>query len=71
MIPDTVLLATSSGFDSPSLQLMLDTADDGIALLVAYLGAGRFARRHHWQDRFLAPGLVLLAGAGAAPAPAV
>ena len=51
----------SSGFRSPSLHLMLDTADACIALLVAYLVHARFARRRYWQDRLLAQGLVLLA----------
>ncbi len=50
-----------SGFRSPSLHLMLDTADACIALLVAYLVHARFVRRRYWQDRFLAQGLVLLA----------
>jgi len=47
----------TSGLRSPSLHLMLDTIDACIALLVAYL----VHRRRHWQDRFLAQGLVLLA----------
>jgi len=51
----------TSGFRSPSLHLMLDTADACIALLVAYLAHARFVRRRYWQDRFLAQGLVLLA----------
>jgi signal transduction histidine kinase len=51
----------TSGFRSPSLHLMLDTADGCIALLVAYLVHARFVRRRYWQDRFLAQGLVLLA----------
>jgi hypothetical protein len=50
-----------SGFRSPSLHVMLDTADACIALLVAYLVHARFVRRRYWQDRFLAQGLVLLA----------
>ncbi|GAA2102835.1 hypothetical protein GCM10009841_19590 [Microlunatus panaciterrae] len=54
----------SSGFRSPSLHLMLDTADACIALLVAYLVHARFARRYCWQDGLLAQGLVLLAVAG-------
>ena len=54
----------ASGLRSPSLHLMLDTADACIALLVAYLVHARFVRRRHWQDRFLAQGLVLLAMAG-------
>jgi signal transduction histidine kinase len=49
------------GLHSPSLHLMLNTADACVALLVAYLVHGRFVRRHYWQDRFLAQGLVLLA----------
>ncbi len=51
----------TSGFRSPSLHLMLDTAHACIALLVAYLVHARFVRRRYWQDRFLAQGLVLLA----------
>ena len=51
----------TSGLRNPSLHLMLDTADACIALLVAYLVHARFVRRRHWQDRFLAQGLVLLA----------
>ncbi|WP_211254758.1 histidine kinase, partial [Knoellia aerolata] len=54
----------TSGVRSPSLHLMLDTADACIALLVAYLVHARFVRRRHWQDRFLTQGLVLLAVAG-------
>jgi signal transduction histidine kinase len=48
---------------------MLGTADACIALLVAYLVHARFARRHNWQDRFLAQGLVLLAVASFGLAP--
>jgi signal transduction histidine kinase len=51
----------ASGLRNPSLHLMLDTADACIALLVAHLVHARFVRRRHWQDRFLAQGLVLLA----------
>jgi signal transduction histidine kinase len=40
---------------------MLATADACVALLVAYLVHSRFVRRRHWQDRFLAQGLLLLA----------
>ena len=63
----TALIATpylSFGFHSPSLRLVLDTADACIALLVVYLVHARFVRRRHWQDRFLAQGLVLFAVAG-------
>src|SRR4051794_13640914 len=49
------------GFRSPSLHLVLDTADACVALLVAYLVHARFLRRHRWQDALLAQGLVLLA----------
>ena len=52
------------GLRSPSLRLVLDTADASVALLVAYLVHARFVRRRHWQDRFLAQGLVLLAVGG-------
>lgn len=59
------------GFRSPSLRLVLDSVDACVALLVAYLVHGRFVRRRHWQDRFLAQGLVLLAVAGLGLATAV
>ncbi|MFL6063304.1 MAG: sensor histidine kinase [Friedmanniella sp.] len=61
----TAVVAWSSfatfGFLSPSLHLVLDTADACVALLVAYLVHARFLRRHRWQDALLAQGLVLLA----------
>jgi len=52
------------GFHSPSLHLVLDTADACVALLVAYLVHERFIRRGKWQDRLLTQGLVLLAVGG-------
>ena len=53
-----------SAYHSPSLDLILDTADACIALLVAYLLYGRFVRSHRLQDLLLAAGLLLQALAG-------
>ncbi|GAA6527578.1 ATP-binding protein [Intrasporangium sp. DVR] len=53
-----------SAYQSPSLDLILDTADACIALLVAYLLYGRFMRSRRAQDLLLASGLLLLAVAG-------
>lgn len=52
------------GYRSPDLHLVLDSVDACVALLVAYLLAGRFKRRRRLQDLLLAQGLVLLAAAG-------
>jgi signal transduction histidine kinase len=52
------------GYHSPSLHLVLDSADGCIALLVAYLVHGRFVRTGRLQDTLLAQGLFLLAVAG-------
>ncbi|MFI7743183.1 sensor histidine kinase [Kocuria rhizosphaericola] len=52
------------GYRNPSLHLVLDSVDACVALLVAYLLFGRFARRQRLQDLLLAQGLVLLAVAG-------
>ncbi|MFI7494479.1 sensor histidine kinase [Kocuria sp. M4R2S49] len=52
------------GYHSPSLHLVLDSADACVALLVAYLLSGRFVRRRKLQDLLLAQGLVFLAVAG-------
>lgn len=52
------------GYRSPSLHLVVDTVDACVALLVAYLLAGRFVRRRRLQDLLLAQSLVLLAVAG-------
>jgi len=52
------------GFRNPSLHLVLDTVDACVALLVAYLVHGRFARHGRLQDLLLALGLVILAVAG-------
>ncbi|WP_457972353.1 sensor histidine kinase [Arthrobacter sp. D1-17] len=52
------------GYHSPALHLVLDSVDACVALLVAYLLAGRFMRRRRLQDLLLAQSLVLLAAAG-------
>lgn len=52
------------GYHSPSLHLVLDTVDSCVALLLAYLLHGRFARTGRLQDLLLAQGLFLLALAG-------
>lgn len=52
------------GYRSPTLHLVVDSVDACVALLVAYLLAGRFMRRRRLQDLLLAQSLVLLAVAG-------
>lgn len=52
------------GYRSPTLHLVVDSVDACVALLVAYLLAGRFVRRRRLQDLLLAQSLVLLAVAG-------
>lgn len=52
------------GYHSPSLHLVLDSVDGCVALLVAYLLFGRYARSRRAQDLLLAEGLLLLALAG-------
>ena len=52
------------GYRSPAVHLVVDTVDACVALLVAYLLAGRFKRRRRLRDLLLAQGLVLLAVAG-------
>jgi signal transduction histidine kinase len=52
------------GYHSRSTHLVLDTVDSCVALLVAYLVYGRFARGGTSQDLLLTQGLVLLAVAG-------
>lgn len=52
------------GYRSPGLHLVVDAVDACVALLVAYLLAGRFLRRRRLQDLLLAQSLVLLAVAG-------
>jgi signal transduction histidine kinase len=52
------------GYRSPSTHLVLDTVDACVALLVAYLVYGRFARGGASQDLLLTQGLVLLAVTG-------
>lgn len=52
------------GYRSPTLHLVLDSVDACVALLVAYLLAGRYKRRRRLNDLLLAQGLVLLAAAG-------
>ncbi|TQJ36302.1 sensor histidine kinase [Arthrobacter sp. SLBN-122] len=52
------------GYRSPAVHLVLDSVDGCVALLVAYLLAGRFKRRRRLHDLLLAQGLVLLTVAG-------
>ena len=52
------------GYHSPDLHLILDSLDTAVALLVAYLLAGRYVRTRRLQDLLLADGLVVLAIAG-------
>lgn len=52
------------GYHSPSMHLVVDSVDACVALLVAYLLAHRYLRRHRLQDLLLAQGMVLLAVAG-------
>ena len=52
------------GYRSPALHLVLESVDACVALLVAYLLAGRYRRRRRLHDLLLAQGLVLLAAAG-------
>jgi signal transduction histidine kinase len=51
-------------YHDPKLHLVLDSADTGVALLVAYLLWGRYRRSRRLQDLLLAGGLLLLAVAG-------
>jgi signal transduction histidine kinase len=51
-------------YHDPTLHLVLDSADTGVALLVAYLLWGRYRRSGRLQDLLLASGLLLLAVAG-------
>lgn len=51
-------------YHDPELHLVLDSADTGVALLVAYLLWGRYRRSGRLQDLLLAGGLLLLAVAG-------
>ncbi|TFC88404.1 hypothetical protein E3T24_02710 [Cryobacterium sp. TmT2-59] len=53
-----------SGFRSPNAHLALDTVYSCVALLVAYLVFGKYARRRRLSDLLLANGLVLLAVPG-------
>jgi signal transduction histidine kinase len=53
-----------SGYRDPSADLVLDSIDACVALLVAYLVYGRFVRQRRLQDLLLANGLVLLAVPG-------
>lgn len=52
------------GYHDPQLHLILDSADTGVALLVAFLIWGRYRRSGRLQDLLLAGGLLLLAIAG-------
>ncbi len=49
---------------NPDLRLILDSLSAGVALLVAYLLWGRYARRRSLQDLLLAQGFLLLALSG-------
>ena len=51
-------------YHDAKLHLVLDAADTGVALLVAYLLWGRYRRSRRLQDLLLAGGLLLLAIAG-------
>jgi len=62
----SVLLASPRllfGFHDPSLHLVLDSLDAGVAVLVAYLLIGRVRRDRSARSLLLAAGLLLLAGA--------
>lgn len=48
------------GYRSPELHLVLDSVDACIALLLAYLLAGRLKRTGRWQDLLLVLGLAIL-----------
>ncbi len=52
------------GYRSPELHLVLDSVDACVALLLAYLLAGRLRRTHRWQDLLLVAGLVVLGVVG-------
>lgn len=52
------------GYQNRSLHLVLDTVDGCVAVLVAYLLYGRFARTWGLQELLLAQGFLLLAAAG-------
>ncbi len=52
------------GYRSPELHLVLDSVDACVALLLAYLLAGRLRRTRRWRDLLLAVGLVVLAVVG-------
>src|SRR5688500_14952502 len=52
------------GYHSPELHLVLDSVDACIAMLLAYLLAGRLRRTQRLQDLLLVVGLVLLALVG-------
>src|SRR5690348_11809841 len=51
-------------YHDPQLHLILDSADTGVALLVAFLIWGRYRRSGRLQDLLLAGGLLPLAVAG-------
>jgi len=48
-------------YRSPGLHLVLETAEGCVALVVAYLVAGRFRDHRRWQELLLAIGLSVLA----------
>lgn len=52
------------GYRSPELHLVLDSVDACVALLLAYLLAGRLRRTGRWQDLLLVVGLVILGVVG-------
>lgn len=52
------------GYRSPELHLVLDSVDACVALLLAYLLAGRLRRTRRWQDLLLVAGLVVLGVVG-------
>ncbi len=56
------------GYHRPDLHLVLDSVDACIALLLAYLLAGRLRRTQRAQELLLVVGLVTLAVAGLGPA---
>jgi signal transduction histidine kinase len=56
--------AIGLSYRNAAAHLVLETADAGVALLVAYLLYGRFVRSRRLQDLLLLQGLLLLATAG-------
>jgi signal transduction histidine kinase len=56
--------AVRLAYDAPSLDVLLETTGDMIALLAAYLVVGRFRQSARLNDLLVACGLVALAGSG-------